>query len=93
MKNSKNYKHYLFEYKTKKAPRPKHVCIIGSWDDWQTKFTLNYDHIYNHYSVTLQLRPGEYLYKFVIDDEWICCNDHPKNNDIFGNINNYIIIK
>lgn len=33
-----------------------------------------------------------YSYKFYVDNEWVCSDDDLKDNDIYGNINNFIII-
>lgn len=31
-------------------------------------------------------------YKYIVDGEWICNENEPKNNDIYGNINNYLVL-
>ena len=35
---------------------------------------------------------NSHSYKFIVDGKWVCSEDEPKNNDTFGNINNYLII-
>lgn len=40
----------------------------------------------------MNLKPGNYFYKFFVDNEWVCKDEDPINNDIYGNINNYLIL-
>lgn len=54
-------------YISEKVPRPKHISVIGSWDDWNKEYVLQYDHYHQHYTSTLLLKPGEYYYKFIVD--------------------------
>jgi starch synthase len=32
-------------------------------------------------------------YKFLVDDQWVCSEEDNKDNDIYGNINNYIMVE
>lgn len=85
-------KKYIFKFSTSAFPRPKNVLLIGSFDDWQDKYPLNYDYFTHVWTFTLYLKPGEYYYKFIVDGKWMCSEDEPKNNDSYGNINNYLVI-
>jgi len=60
-KASENLKSCAFVYKTAKLPKPKDVMIIGTFDNWKEPVPMNYDHILERWTVTLLLRPGEYL--------------------------------
>ena len=91
-KNRLNLRKQTMTFVSSKVPRPKHISIIGSWDEWSNEIVLKYDHYHQHYSNTLLLKPGEYYYKFIIDGEWTCSESHPKNNDLYGNINNYLVL-
>lgn len=51
----------VFIYRTVKLPKPKDVMLTGSFNDWKEPFPMNYDHILGRWSVTVQLKPGEYL--------------------------------
>ena len=54
---------------------------------------MNYDHFSNSWSLSLQLKPGEYFYKFLVDNEWVCSDEFDKEMDQYGNINNYLLIE
>jgi len=89
-KARENLKNSVFVYKTNKLPRPKTISLIGDFNDWKKPVPMNYDHVLGRWTVTIQLQPGEYAYKFIVDETWVCSDDDPKLNDITGNINNYI---
>lgn len=88
---SKLQKH-IFRFSTSILPRPKNVQLGGSWDDWTVKYPLFYDYFTHIWTFTLYLKPGEYFYKFIVDGKWMFCEEDPKNNDSYGNINNYLVI-
>lgn len=90
LKTKDRRKSSVFVYKTNKLPKPKSVMLIGSFNDWNDPVVMNYDHIMGRWNVTIQLAPGEYWYKFIVDDVWLWSDDDPKINDLQGNINNYI---
>ena len=54
---------------------------------------LKFDHFSKTWNTVLNLQPGEYFYKFIVDDEWICYDEDPKDNDLHGNINNYVLVE
>jgi len=83
----------MFVYRTVKLPKPKDVMLTGSFNDWKEPVPMNHDHILGRWSVTVQLKPGEYLYKFIVDNRWICTDDDPKVTDIQGNLNNCIHVQ
>lgn len=79
-----------FVFRPQKGQLPKSLYLAGSWDNFKHKFPLKYNNLSREWVVTLNLVPGEYFYKFIIDDEWMCNQDLPMETDIYGNINNYI---
>ena len=80
----------MFYYKTL-GIRPKTVQLTGSFDKWQIRHPLQYDHAKGSWHVTLQLPRGRYIYKYIIDgNNWVHSFDHPTERDSGGNINNYI---
>ncbi len=40
--------------------------------------------------ITLLLKPGEYIYKFKIDNEWAIADDQPQKRDNSGFVNNWL---
>jgi len=43
-------------------------------------------------SLELNLAPGVYQYKFVVNDEWKCDPNSATQQDEAGNVNNQIIV-
>ncbi|CAG9314556.1 unnamed protein product [Blepharisma stoltei] len=83
-------KHVLFRYQ---APghKLKSVQLSGSFDKWQIRHPLVYDHGKNHWHITLQLPKGKFFYKFVVDGNlWVHSHDHPTAKDEKGTINNVL---
>jgi hypothetical protein len=55
-----------------KAPDARNVFIAGTFNDWNPcsdPLTRTGD---GHWVLTLDLPPGRYEYKFVVDGEWCC---------------------
>ena len=66
--------------------------LAGSFNDWSPELAvMKYDPVRRGHSVTLELAPGEYEYKFVCDDKWFSDNDNPNfaSND-FGTLNSVV---
>jgi glycogen synthase len=85
-------KQFMFSYKTT-GLRLKSVQLTGSFDKWQIRHALQYDHAKGSWHVTLQLPKGRFSYKFVIDgNTWVHSFDHPSETDASGNINNFVEI-
>lgn len=83
-------KQAMFMYRTG-GLRLKSVQLTGSFDKWQIRHPLTYDHAKGSWHVTLQLPKGRYIYKFVIDGTtWVHSFDHPTERDANGNINNIV---
>jgi len=53
---------------------------------------MNYDYVTDKWGLTLSLCLGEFFYKFIVDDEWLCSDNDPKLTDIEGNINNFVVV-
>jgi len=43
----------LFTCKIEKVPRPKNVYLVGSFDLWQQKHSLNYDNFSQKWAISL----------------------------------------
>ena len=54
------------------AGEAKSVFLAGSFNDWSTNATPMARNGHNRWKASLPLAPGQYEYKFVVDDEWCC---------------------
>ncbi|KAF8713142.1 5'-AMP-activated protein kinase beta subunit, interation domain, partial [Rhizoctonia solani] len=67
------------------------VEVAGTFDrDWQGRRTLVWDPTSHSHVTTLDLRPGTYRLKFIVDDQWKCSDSLPTAVDDAGNLVNYI---
>jgi starch synthase len=72
---------FLFTYKTQ-GIRLQSVQLTGSFDKWQIRHPLSYDHAKASWYVTLLLPKGKFFYKFIIDGStWVHSFDHPTERD------------
>lgn len=57
-----------------KAPATaKSVFVAGTFNDWNASATpLSFSPKEGHWTCELQLDPGDYQFKFVVDGEWGC---------------------
>ena len=63
------------------AEKGKAVYLAGSFNEWSTAAKkMAYKTKSGIYSATVQLAPGEYQYKFVIDGTW--CADPENENSV-----------
>ena len=66
------------------------VFVTGSFNAWGERIPLRrsgQDHV-----VCLNLPPGTYQYKFIVDNEWRFAAEQPTVRDEMGNINNCITV-
>lgn len=83
----------MFTYRTA-GLRLQSVQMTGSFDKWQIRHPLQYDHAKASWHITLQLPRGKFYYKFIIDGStWVHSFDHPSEKDAGGNINNIVEIR
>ena len=77
------------------AEKGKAVYLAGSFNEWSTTAKkMAYKTKAGIYSATVQLAPGEYQYKFVIDGTW--CADPENVNAVpndHGTFNSVITVK
>ena len=69
------------------------MCISGSWDGWKEKKKLKYESYSRNWKLVLSLQPGTYIYKYLVDDEWVCYKNDEVELDINGNANNFIVVE
>lgn len=81
------------EFRRKNFPQAKLVTIAGSFNDWQPFYTLmNPEN--GEWVVKLQLTPGKYTYKLVVDGNWMLDPENAeKEDDGNGNMNSVLIVR
>jgi starch synthase len=90
--SSDSKRRVLMRYMTR-GNKVKSVQVTGSFDKWQIRYPMMYDHSNSQWYLTLQLPKGKHLYKFVVEGNvWVCSMDHPQEADSGGNFNNVIQI-
>lgn len=70
------------------------AAVAGSFNDWEPAATpMKYDAASRTYRAIVELAPGEYEYKFVVDDEWLLDESNPNfyPND-FGTLNSVLLV-
>lgn len=55
-----------------RAPDAKNVRLAGSFNGWDPEATPMRRNEHGVWMVTLQLEPGRYEYKYVVDGTWRC---------------------
>lgn len=64
------------------APKAKKVSVAGTFNNWDIKNNAAKKDTRGNWTIKLDLAPGRYEYKFVVDGSWI--ND-PKCSNVVGN--------
>lgn len=80
-------------FKLESAPG-RSAAVAGSFNDWDPAMApMKYDSVSKSYSAVVELAPGEYEYKFVVDGEWILDEANPGfyPND-FGTLNSVLVV-
>ena len=53
------------------APRAKQVSLAGSFNNWDTRSLSARKDTKGNWAVKVNLKPGRYEYKFVVDGSWL----------------------
>ncbi|CAL5987637.1 5'-AMP-activated_protein kinase [Hexamita inflata] len=64
------------------------VFISGSFDNWESKIKLEKN--LNNQQIELRLEPGNYQFKFIVNQQWVTSQDYNIVFDELGNENNAI---
>jgi 5'-AMP-activated protein kinase regulatory beta subunit len=64
------------------------VYLAGSWDNWKAKIPLVKSTA--DFSTIINLNPGTYEYKYLVDGKWMLDNNASKSDGNAGNVNNLI---
>ncbi len=62
------------------------VVVSGEFNEWSTAHYMT-PHINGWWKTTVRLRPGDYAYKFVVDDAWILDPANPDRKKLDGVVN------
>ncbi|MCK5833375.1 glycogen-binding domain-containing protein, partial [bacterium] len=74
-------------------PSARSVSVAGSFNNWSSNADPFDTDGEGNWSITLELDPGKYEYKFVVDDSWQPDSDNPRSeSDGYGGINSVIEI-
>lgn len=74
-------------------PSAKKVVVAGTFNEWHhTKDTLQKNK--DNWEITLKLKPGVYMYKFIVDGEWLEDPVNPqKVLSEYDNFNSILMVK
>ncbi|CAK5086494.1 unnamed protein product [Meloidogyne enterolobii] len=75
---------------TSQSQNAKHVYLTGSWDNWKRKIPLVKST--NDFTTIIDLCPGRYEYKFLVDGRWMVDDSGVKTDNPMGSQNNVISI-
>jgi 5'-AMP-activated protein kinase regulatory beta subunit len=67
------------------------VEVAGSFDGWKRRHPLHRSG--NAFYILLNLEPGDYQYKYVVDGEWRYAPEQMVARDAHGNVNNFIRVE
>src|SRR3990172_5588039 len=80
-------------FRLKGFPNAQIVELAGSFNNWK-RSQLLLAHEANEWIVRVDLQPGKYTYKFVVDGEWMADPANPATEDDgHGNTNSVLTIK
>ena len=74
------------------------VFLAGSFNEWKERIPLQCCGRYCDWAVVLNLPPGEYSYKYVVQAgaedglSWHHAPDQPAGCDQLGNVNNFVTV-
>ena len=80
-------------FKLKGEPDAHVVALAGSFNNWRQSELL-FSKEGNEWICRVDLQPGRYTYKFVVDGNWIVDPENPeKEHDRNGYVNSVLIVK
>ena len=72
--------------------QPKVVEMSGSFDEWKKRHRLIHYPREKKWELSMKLKKGKYLYKYIIDGEWQINPREPSEKGSDGYVNNYIFL-
>jgi len=79
-----HYSGYYYSYKPE-------IRVSGSWDKWHSRCLMEDNNSSNIYKITLTIPPGQYIYKFIVNNKWQVDPTQPIMTNIDGD-NNVITV-
>ena len=74
-------------------PDAKEVYLVGDFNDWDPR-SDRLSKKKGAFQKTVQLAPGEYQYKFLVDGEWHCDPSAPRQvQNEFGTMNSVVHVE
>lgn len=73
------------------AGKAKEVFLTGSFSKWSTQFVM-FETQKGKFEITLNLLPGEYEYKYLVDGVWKVDDIRPVLTDNKGKEKNYLLV-
>jgi len=70
-----------------------YVKVAGSWNNWKPQNLIYQKDEDDTWILSLNLKPGTYQYKFIVDGDWIHDPSRRWKDDGKGNINNVIVVE
>ncbi|KAI6232366.1 AMPKBI domain-containing protein [Aphelenchoides besseyi] len=80
----------VFKWTNHGGHPPRMVHLSGSWDGWKQKIPLVKST--SDFSTIINLNPGKYEYKYLIDGKWQLDNQAPRSEGQNGVMNNTVNI-
>ena len=78
---------------TLKAPTARVVNLAGEFNGWSPTASPLRKRSSGEWAITLQLKPGRYQYKFIVDGKWIPDPENPmQQDDTYGGKNSVVVV-
>ena len=77
-----------------RAPEARRVSLAGTFNNWDSNSVLAKKDRQGSWSVKVNLNPGRYEYKFVVDGSWLNdpdCKERIPNS--LGSANSILVVK
>lgn len=68
----------------------RNVYVTGTFTDWKTRIPLSNSH--GEFNTLVNLPPGRYEYKYIVDGTWQSDSGAEQTPDPFGTTNNVIVV-
>jgi 1,4-alpha-glucan branching enzyme len=81
----------LHEFKLPSFGNARNVQLVGQFNDWNN-FTLPMKWQDGAWAINVRLKPGKYMYKYVVDGIWMPDMDNKQIN-VEDNLNSIVEIK
>jgi len=85
----------VFSYMPDHPDSAQAIAIVGDFHGWDKNTDLMQRQASGQFSLALQLAPGRYAYKFVINNEWYITDPHTREfaRDGYGGRNSILVVK